>query len=70
KVIENTSIVEKITPQGVEIVERGIDEKIKFYINHNDFTVTLDEFSLDPFECKIIKCESTNNFVYLSSPDY
>lgn len=56
KVLEGTDIVEEITPEGVEIVERGnLENRVKIYINHNDYSVKVKEFELTPFECKIVK---------------
>jgi len=56
KVLEGTDIVEEITPEGVEVVERGnLENRVKIYINHNDYSVKVKEFELAPFECKTVK---------------
>lgn len=56
KVLEGTDIVEEITPEGVEVVERGnLENRVKIYINHNDYSVKVKDFELAPFECKVVK---------------
>lgn len=56
KVLEGTDVVEEITPEGVEVVERGnLENRVKIYINHNDYSVKVKDFELAPFECKVVK---------------
>ena len=54
KVLESTSISGEATPEGVELVRRGHeDNKIKIYINHNDYPVKVKDLELKEFEFKI-----------------
>lgn len=52
-ILEEVKIKSNLTIEGLEVIERGNDKKIRFYINHNDFPVTYQNLSLDPFECRI-----------------
>ena len=55
KVLENTTITSEITPDGVEVIERGVaNNKVKIYINHNDYPVKFNNIELKEFEYKFI----------------
>lgn len=43
------------TPEGLEVIERGIDSKIRVYINHNDYSLEFEKMTFEPFEVKIVK---------------
>ena len=55
KALENTTITSEITPDGVEVIERGVaNNKVKIYINHNDYPVKFNNIELKEFEYKFI----------------
>lgn len=43
------------SPDGVEIVTRGSDQKVTFVINHNGRETSFNGITLAPFEVKVIK---------------
>ena len=54
-IINEVGIVPIYSDEGVEFVRRGIGkEAINFVINHNGYTAQFGDFSLKPYECKIV----------------
>ena len=41
------------SPDGVEVVYRGNEDKIRMLINHNAYKTEIFGIELAPFECKI-----------------
>lgn len=52
-VMKQNNISTRPSPEGVEIVERGDDNKITMYINHYDYKQEIEGIILEPFECVI-----------------
>ncbi len=52
-IMNETNIKTTNSEKGVEIVYRGTDKKARFIINHNDYSVQVDNITLEPFECKV-----------------